>query len=56
MDIRKRTLALLLASCMLTVPACSEKAADSAEDSAKTSSEITAHGGKRRAARCFRGT
>ena len=42
MDIRKRTLALLLASCMLTVPACSEKAADSAEDSAKTSSGITA--------------
>ena len=42
MDIRKRTLALLLAFCMLTVPACSEKTVDSAEDSAKTSSGITA--------------
>ena len=41
MDIKKRTLALLLAFCILTVPACSEKTADSAEDSAKTSSEIT---------------
>ena len=42
MDPKKRTLALLLAFCMLAVPACSEKSADAADGSAKTSSEITA--------------
>ena len=42
MNQKKRALALLLAFCMPAVPACSEKAADAADGSAKTSSEITA--------------
>ncbi|MBO6053006.1 MAG: hypothetical protein J6Q17_04655, partial [Clostridia bacterium] len=42
MDPKKRTLALLLAFCMLTVPACSDNKAETAENNAQPTSEITA--------------